>query len=124
MDINVFFKSVLDQDKAPIVLCDLTHNIVYINPTAAKRYAAAGGAAMVGTSILNCHNAHSRQLIENCLDWFRKDKNNNIVYESVNETENKDCYIVALRDGDGNLIGYYEKHEYRTRDTGKFYDFA
>ena len=31
--------------------------------------------------------------------------------------------MVALRDEDGKLIGYYEKHEYRNRETMKFYDF-
>ena len=29
--------------------------------------------------------------------------------------------MVALRD-EGKLIGYYEKHEYRDRETMKFYD--
>jgi hypothetical protein len=31
--------------------------------------------------------------------------------------------MIALRDGKGNLIGYYEKHEYRNRDITPFYDF-
>ena len=26
-------------------------------------------------------------------------------------------YRVALRDDNGNLIGYYKKHEYRNRET-------
>ena len=30
--------------------------------------------------------------------------------------------MVALRDDDGELIGYYEKHEYRTAETMKMYD--
>ena len=39
-----------------------------------------------------------------------------------NDEENKDVYTVALRDDDGNLIGYYEKHEYRNNETAKLYD--
>ena len=31
--------------------------------------------------------------------------------------------MVALRDDDENLIGYYEKHEYRDRETAGLYDF-
>lgn len=31
-------------------------------------------------------------------------------------------YMVALRDDAGKLIGYYEKHEYRNRETRKIYD--
>lgn len=30
--------------------------------------------------------------------------------------------MIALRDGK-DLIGYYEKHEYRNEETMKFYDF-
>ena len=31
--------------------------------------------------------------------------------------------MVALRDEDGALIGYYEKHEYRARDEEPYYNF-
>ena len=31
--------------------------------------------------------------------------------------------MVALRDEESNLIGYYEKHEYRNRETANFYDW-
>ena len=40
-----------------------------------------------------------------------------------NDEENKDVYMVSLRDEDGKLIGYYEKHEYRDQETMKIYDF-
>lgn len=33
---NNFFKSVIDADDAPVVICDLEHTIVYMNPTAVK----------------------------------------------------------------------------------------
>ena len=29
--------------------------------------------------------------------------------------------MIALRDAEGNLIGYYEKHEYRNREQGALY---
>ncbi len=57
------------------------------------------------------------------MEWFGKSKDNNIIYTSFNPKENKDVYMVALRDDDGNLIGYYEKHEYRNNETMKKYDF-
>lgn len=31
--------------------------------------------------------------------------------------------MIALRDEDDNLIGYYEKHEYRNIDKTPLYDF-
>ena len=58
------------------------------------------------------------------LDWFRASKDNNIVYTFFNEKENKDVYMVALRNDAGELIAYYEKHEYRNRETMRMYDIG
>lgn len=71
---------------------------------------------------MECHNPSSRQLIEKVIEWFKKSPNNNQIYESYNDKENKDVYMVALRDENKKLIGYYEKHEYRNRETDSFYN--
>ena len=123
MDLTPFFKSVLDQDRAAVVLCDLAHTIIYMNPAAEARYAKSGGPALVGQSLLDCHNPQSNELIQKVVDWFASSPDHNLVYTFRNEKENKDVYMVALRDGDGTLIGYYEKHEYRNVETMKQYDF-
>lgn len=123
MELTPFFKSVLDQDRAPVVLCDSEHTIIYMNKAATRRYAKNGGEALLGKSLLNCHTPKAREIINQVLDWFRADKGHNIIYEFCNDEENKDVYMVALRDDSGNLIGYYEKHEYRNRETAKLYDF-
>ena len=119
-----YFKSVLEQDLAAIVLCNLQHEIIYMNPAAAKRYEKRGGYSLVGKSLLNCHNPRSNEIIKKVLAWFEASKEHNMIYSFFNEKENKDVYMVALRDDDGNLIGYYEKHEYRNREIAKFYDFG
>lgn len=75
-----------------------------------------------GGKLLECHNAHSAQVIKNILDWFRERTDNNRVYTFYSERENKDVYMIALRDTMGELIGYYEKHEYRNRETGRMYE--
>lgn len=62
-------------------------------------------------------------MIKKVVLWFAKSKENNILYTTRNEKENKDVYMVALRDEDGTLIGYYEKHEYRNVETAVPYDF-
>ena len=118
-----FFKAVLDADTAPIVICQLGHEIVYMNPAACERYAKWGGADLIGKSLLDCHNEESRKKIDKVLDWFILSNKHNIVHTFYNEKENKDVYMVALRAESGGLMGYYEKHEYRTKDTSKFYDF-
>ena len=92
-DINAIYKSVLEADRAAVVICDLEHTVIYMNPVAIERYAKWGGNSLMGKSLLNCHNEKSRELI-------------------------------ALRGGDGKLIGYYEKHEYRDRETMKMYDIT
>ena len=78
---------------------------------------------MVGKSLLDCHNAASREMIQKVLDWFEESRSHNRIYTFRNEQENKDVYMVALRDDDGRLIGYYEKHEYRAVETDSLYHF-
>ena len=80
-----------------------------------------GGDKLIGRSLLDCHNPESKDKIQQVVDWFAVDESHNIVYTFHNEKQNKDVYMVALRD-EGKLIGYYEKHEYRNAETMKQYD--
>ena len=121
MENAAFYKSVLEQDRAAVVLCDLEHTIIYMNPAAIQNYAKRGGEKLIGQSLLDCHNAESGKRIQQVVDWFAADVNHNLVYTFHNEKQNKDVYMVALRDGD-KLIGYYEKHEFRNPETMKKYD--
>lgn len=116
------YKSVLEADRAAVVICDLDHIVVYMNPAAMERYQKWGGKELLGKCLLDCHNAKSRELIIKVLDWFKNAKGNSMVYTSRSEKENKDVYMIALRNDAGELIGYYEKHEYRSRETMKMYD--
>ena len=109
MELNAYFKSLVDQDRAAVVICDLEHTILYMNPAAVVDYGKYS-------------NPQSRQTIQRVIDWFAADKNHNLVYTYHNVKQNKDVYMVALRDTDGTLIGYYEKHEYRSPETMKLYD--
>lgn len=123
MELSKFFKSVIDQDLCAVVICNPEHEIIYMNPAAVARYAKRGGAELIGKSLLNCHNEKSVEKIHKVLDWFRESKEHNRIYTFHNEKENKDVYMVALRDEDGTLIGYYEKHEYRNVETSEMYAF-
>lgn len=118
---NSYFKSIIDQDRCSVVICNLAHEIVYMNPTAIRSYEKYGGGNLVGKSLLGCHNAEACERIQQVIDWFTADESHNIIYTSHNEKQNKDVYMVALRD-QGKLIGYYEKHEYRNAETMKRYD--
>ena len=112
-----YFKSILEQDTAAVVISDLQHRIIYMNPAACNRY----GKDLTGSDLLACHGAHGKQAIKQVVAWFAKDPANNRVHTFYNEKENKDVYMIALRDEKNNLIGYYEKFEYRDRDETPLY---
>lgn len=116
--LNKLFRSIIDQDAAPVVICNTESVIVYMNPSAIKRY----HRDLTGSNLKNCHNAKSNEMIDKVLSWFIKDKDNNVIFTYHNDKENKDVYMVALRDDNGRLIGYYEKQEFKSKETATPYD--
>lgn len=116
-----FFKSLIDQDRSAVVICNLEHQIIYMNPAAVRNYEKRGGDKLMGRNLLECHNPESVEKIKEVVDWFARSEEHNIVYTFHDEKQNKDGYMVALREN-GKLIGYYEKHEYRNPESMKFYD--
>ena len=123
MTLTPYFKSIINQDVASVVICNLKHEIIYMNPKAVESYHKWGGEALLGKSLMNCHNPKSKEIIEKVVAWFEEDKEHNRIHTFYNEKQAKDVYMVALRDEDGTLIGYYEKHEYRARDEEPYYNF-
>ena len=69
-DLNAYFKSIIDQDREAVVICDLDHTILYMNPAAVVDYGKYGGAALLGKSLLTCHNPHSVEAIRKVVEWF------------------------------------------------------
>ena len=123
MNLPPYFKSIIAQDVASVVICNLKHAIIYMNPKAVESYHKWGGEALLGKSLMNCHNPKSKEIIEKVVAWFEEDKENNRIHTFFNEIQALVVYMVALRDEDGALIGYYEKHEYRARDEEPYYNF-
>lgn len=124
MELSKYMKSIIDMDRSSVVICNLDHKIIYMNPAAVRRYEKRGGEDLIGKNLMSCHNEKSRAVIEKVTAWFAESADNNMIYTYYNEKENKDVYMVALRDEDNTLIGYYEKHEYRDRETAGLYDFS
>ena len=121
MELSRFFKSIIDQDPMPIVICDLTNIIVYMNPAAIEAYGDDGGEKLIGLLIFDCHSLASAEKIDRVVKWFAEGPENNVIHTFYDEKRGKDVYMVALRDDGGRLIGYYEKHESRIRDDSPFY---
>ena len=124
MELSTYFRSIIEQDKCSIVICNLEHEIIYMNPAAIAKYQKNDSDQLIGTSLLNCHNDRSCELIKKVTAWFEESTEHNIIYTFHNAKENRDVYMVALRDENGTLIGYYEKHEYRDAETDTFYNFT
>ena len=112
-----YFKSIIDQTEEPIVICDLDFKILYMNSVAIDTY----HQDLTGKSLRDCHNLQSNQKMEQVIDWFRKDTKNNKVYSYHRDKSNRDTYIVALRDENQELIGFYERHIDRNVETGERY---
>ncbi|MCD7737979.1 MAG: PAS domain-containing protein [Lachnospiraceae bacterium] len=114
-----FFEAVVEADDAPIVICDREHRIIYMNPTAVKRYEKWGGERLTGKSIFDCHNSRSREIILSVIARFKAEPELNKVYTYTKnrDGEDRDVYMVALRNKSGDLIGYYEKHESRVHEA-------
>ena len=99
-----FFQSIIDQDRAAVVICNPEHEIIYMNPAAVLSYEKWGGDKLIGRNLLDCHNPESVEQIKKVVEWFAADESHNIVYTFHNEKQNKDVYMVALREN-GQLIG-------------------
>ena len=54
-----FYKSIIDQDRCAVVICNLKHEIIYMNPAAVRQYENYGGALLVGKNLCGCHNPAS-----------------------------------------------------------------
>ena len=53
-ELNAYFKSIIDQERVSVVICNLQHEIIYMNPAAIKNYAKRGGEALIGKDADAC----------------------------------------------------------------------
>lgn len=100
---------ILDSIPYPIVFVDCEHIIRYINKAAKYHYYSERGYKdLIGKSLFNCHNQNSKEKI---LAAFEKLKNHgNDIFIGISIKNNR-LYMNAVRDENGELIGYYERME-------------
>ncbi len=97
--------TLLDSLKDPFVFADPQHVIRYMNAAAIAHY--PGGAALLGRSLLDCHNADSQRQIREIL----AELDTGVAERLVTDNEQHRIYMRAVRDAGGRLIGYYERYE-------------
>ena len=107
MDITVeVLKGILDAYVYEVVFVDRNHIVRYMNQAAIERY---GERVQVGRSIFNCHNENSKSKIEEFLK--RADEGENEMFEILNTKHGEREFFVPVRDFQGHVIGYFERHE-------------
>lgn len=97
--------ALLDSMKDPVLAADTHHVIRYMNKAAIAHYQE--GAALLGRSLMDCHNADSQRQIREVLVALRAGEDERL----ITDNEQHRIFMRAVRDSAGNLLGYYERYE-------------
>ena len=104
------YKAILDSLTEPVLMADTEHIMVYMNKAAEAQFKDRGGRELLGRSIFDCHNDNSNNMIK---EVFRKMQHEGLDEQMTFDGEKKRIFMRAVRDETGELIGYYERYEYK-----------
>ncbi|MBO4876630.1 MAG: hypothetical protein J5501_01335 [Ruminococcus sp.] len=121
MEASYYVERLIDTKPTPVVICDLDYRIVFMNSCAKQRRKLANGESLVGKSLHSFVDVETLTKIDMVVEWFKESKANNKVFSQHTDT-NTDIYIIAIRDEDGELIGFTDIFEERDPDCGETYD--
>ena len=99
-------EAILDAYPYEVVFADRTHTVRYMNKTAERRY---GDRVLVGNSLFICHNEKTKPKIEAFLQ--RADNGEEEMFETLNNQTGEREFFTPVRDRNGKVIGYFERHE-------------
>jgi PAS domain-containing protein len=57
--------------RTAVTIADATYRIVFMNDLAVEHYGSRGGAALIGTNLLDCHNAESQTQLHQMYARYR-----------------------------------------------------
>jgi hypothetical protein len=97
--------ALLDSLKDPLLFADTQHIIRYMNKAAIAHF--DDGAALLGRSLMDCHNEDSRQTIVQVMAAMQTGEDERLIHED----DKQRIYMRAVRDPAGVLLGYYERYE-------------
>jgi len=97
--------AILDSFDTPVQFVTPDHIIRYMNKAAVAHFQE--GEALLGRSLMSCHNDHSQAVIEEVLAALRNGESERLISEKPQER----IYMRAVRDPSGEVIGYYERYE-------------
>ncbi|MDH7486164.1 MAG: PAS domain-containing protein [Anaerolineae bacterium] len=102
---SALMAAILDSLKDPLLFTDTQHTIRYMNKAALAYYSE--GEKLLGRSLLDCHNETSRQIIVETLAQMQAGLEERL----ITDNEKHRIYMRAVRDPDGQVLGYYERYE-------------
>jgi PAS domain S-box-containing protein len=97
--------AILDSLRDPILVADRDHVTRYMNRAATAHYSQ--GAALIGRSLLECHNERSQAVMREVLAALEAGEEERL----ITDNEKHRIYMRAVRGADGRLLGYYERYE-------------
>ena len=100
--------ALLDSLVGPLMYVDTDHVIRYMNKAAIAHY--RGGATLLGSSVLDCHTEQQQAALLEIVEAMQSGEEERLTIED----ESRRIYMRAVRDGEGRLLGYYERYEPRT----------
>ena len=97
--------ALLDSLKDPVVFADTGHIIRYMNKAAVVYF--EDGAALLGRSVLDCHNQDSQRQIVEILAAMQAGEDERL----ITDNDKHRIFMRAVRDENGQVLGYYERYE-------------
>lgn len=109
MEKEKMMSCILDSIPYPILFVDCGHIIRYMNNAAKHHYYTERGYKdLIGKSLFECHNESSKEKIIAAFEKIKEHGNEIFIGVSV---KNQRIYMNPVRDGEGELVGYFERFE-------------
>jgi len=114
VDEMTIMKGILDSYPYPIVFVDDTFTIRYMNRYAQYHYYQERGYKdLIGKSLFDCHDREaSKERIRAAFEKMKSDGKEAFVGVNL---RNLRIYMQPVRDGQGKLIGFFERFEQNLR---------
>lgn len=108
MEINFdVLSAILDAYPYEVVFVDRNHVIRYLNKAAHTKY---DGVIEIGGDLRSCHSERAQRRIEEFL--VRADNGEEgEMFQVLNGSTGEREFFVPVRDKEGKVIGYFERHE-------------
>ncbi len=107
MDRLSLLAAFFDSHPDPVVIAGTDHKVLLLNRAAKEFF--KGGYELESTSLFDCHNEKSRRIMDGILARLAAGEAEEV---QITEKPGQRTYMRAIRDGEGKLLGYYERYTY------------